>query len=320
MHPNPKQKSEFGLRIKTVRALAYRLDLPEDLIFLESRRAGRNYSPFISRNEPRPFAKLPTVFKERTIDNPVEATKFIQARIYQKLLQPLPWPEHIFGGVKGKSLLHNIRLHLAAPVIVTVDIRSFFPSISTHQIYAVWANLLDCSPEIAGILTRLTTYDFRLPQGAATSSALANLVLYSLDQPIRQYCKHACIHYSTWIDDLAFSGETARHAINITVEALRRGGFALPHRKMKIMPAHQQQRLTGLLLNRQPGILKSYESATRSGIHKLATGQIPRFKQEAYARSLQGQITYIRMINPRRAQPLALRLMSALNASEVHYV
>ncbi len=319
MHQNLKQKSEFALRIKSLRALAYRLDLPEDLIVLESHRAGRDYSPFISRNEPAPFAKLPTVFKERPIDNPVEAIKFIQARIYQRLLQPLPWPEHIFGGVKGKSLLHNIRLHLAAPVIVTVDIKSFFPSISTHQIYAVWANLLDCSPEIAGILTRLTTYDFHLPQGAATSSALSNLVLYSLDHPIREYCKKACIQYSTWIDDLAFSGEAARHAINVAVEALRRGGFALPHRKMKIMPAHRRQMLTGLLLNRQPGLLRRYESTVRSGIHKLETGLVPRFQHHAYIRRLQGRITYIRMINPRRAGPLELRLMSVLDSSGFDY-
>ncbi len=179
--------------------------------------------------------------------------------------------------------------------------------------------MLDCSPEIAGILTRLTTYDFHLPQGAATSSALSNLVLYSLDHPIREYCKKACIQYSTWIDDLAFSGEAARHAINVAVEALRRGGFALPHRKMKIMPAHRRQMLTGLLLNRQPGLLRRYESTVRSGIHKLETGLVPRFQHHAYIRSLQGRITYIRMINPRRAGPLELRLMSVLDSSGFDY-
>jgi hypothetical protein len=104
MNPKPKQRNEFALKIKNLRALAYRLDLPEGVIGAESRRTGRDYSPFVSRNEPPPFAKLPTVLKERRIDNPVDATKFIQSRIYQKLLQPLPWPEHIFGGVKGKSL------------------------------------------------------------------------------------------------------------------------------------------------------------------------------------------------------------------------
>lgn len=310
MNPKQKDKSEFALKIKNLRALAYRLDLPEDVIVVESRRTGGNYSPFVSRNEPPPFPKLPTVLKERTIDNPIEATKFIQSRIYQKLLQPLPWPEHIFGGIKGKSLLDNIRRHLGAPVIVTVDIRSFFPSISTHQIYAVWADLLGCAPEIARILTRLTTYDFHLPQGAATSSALANLVLYSLDQPIRAFCTGAGIHYSTWIDDLAFSGEAARHAINVAVRALRHGGFAVPHRKMRIMPAHRRQTLTGLLLNRQPGLLRRYESATRSGIYKLQQGLVPTFQREAYVRTIQGRITYIRMINPRRARPLDLCLQS----------
>jgi retron-type reverse transcriptase len=314
MNQKRKQKSEFALRIKSLRALAYRLDLPEDVIVVGSRTTGRDYNPFISRNEPPPFAKLPTIHKERMIDNPVDATKFIQSRIYQKLLQPLPWPDHIFGGVKGKSLLHNIRRHLGAPVIVTVDIKSFFPSITTRQIYTVWLDLLDCSPEIARILTRLTTYDFHLPQGAATSSALANLVVYSLDQPIRDYCERAGIHYSTWIDDLAFSGESAREAINVAVKALRHGGYALPHRKIRIMPAHCRQMLTGLLLNQQPGLLRRHESAARSGIRKLETGLVPRYQQDSYIRSLEGRITYINMINPRRARPLERCLMSVLNS------
>lgn len=312
MSQDQKEKTALALNIKTSRALAYRLGLPEDFILSESRRAGRNYDPFTSRSRPAPFAKLPVKVKERTIDNPIDVVKYIQNRIYQWLLQPLLLPEHICGGVKGKSLLSNITRHLGASVIVTLDIKSFFPSVTTYQVYAVWSELLGCSPEVAGILTRLTTFRWHLPQGAPTSSALANLVLYSLDQPIRDHCGREEILYTTWIDDLAFSGKESRRVINVAVKSLRVGGFAVPHGKLKIMPDHQRQILTGLLLNRQPGILKRYISATRSGIHKLAIGCVPAFERERYVKTLHGRIAYIRMINPRRARPLTLRLMSVL--------
>jgi len=306
------RESDLALNIKSLTALAYRLGLPKDLILSESLRAGRYYRPFTSRSRPPQFATIPREVKERAIDNPVDVIKEIQNRIYQRLLTPLPWPLHICGGIKGKSLLDNINQHLGTGVVVTLDIKSFFPSITTFHVYDVWSDLLRCSPEVAALLTRLTTFERHLPQGASTSSALANLVLYSLDQPIRAYCSQEGILYTTWIDDLAFSGEESRNVINVAVKALRVGGFAVPHRKLRIMPSHRPQILTGLLLNRQPGVLREYVSATRSAIHKLATGCVPAFDRERYLRTLRGRIVYIRMINPRRARPLELRFVLAL--------
>jgi hypothetical protein len=78
------------------------------------------------------------------------------------------------------------------------------------------------------------------------------------------------------------------------------------------MPAHDRQFLTGLLLNRQPGILREYVSAMRSGIYKPATGCVPRFEKEQYVGGIAGRIAYIKMVNPRRAKPLELSLASTL--------
>lgn len=306
------EKFDLKLNINTLPALAYRLGLKAEVLLSESRKAGCYYQPFVSLPKPAPFPKRIRVLKKRMIDNPIDPLKFIQNRIYQRLLQPLIWPEHIYGGIKGKSLIMNVTPHLRANVIVTLDIKNFFPSITTFQIYNVWSELLGCSPEIAGLLTRFTTFQRHLPQGASTSSALANLVLYSIDQPIRDYCRNEGISYTTWIDDLAFSGEGSRRVINVAVNALRKGGFVAPHRKLRIMPAHEQQFLTGLLLNRQPGILPEYVSATRSGIHRLAAGYVSRAAGKNYIRRLEGRIAYIKMINPRRATPLESSLASTL--------
>lgn len=304
MSQSQKESFDLRLNINTLRALAHRLGLKVEVLVSESERAGRYYQPFIPDPKPAPFAKREPKLKKRVIDNPVDPLKFIQKRIQRRLLQPLLWPEHIYGGIKGKSLIKNVTPHLKANVIVTLDIKNFFPTITTFQIYKVWSELLGCAPEVAKILTCFTTFERHLPQGAPTSSALANLVLYSFDQPIREYCEDNRIIYTTWIDDLAFSGEGSRHVINVAVKALRKGGFVIPHRKLRIMPAHNRQLLTGLLLNRQPGIQRAFVSATRSGIFKLATGCVPWTASKSYIRRLEGRITYIRMINPRRAAPL----------------
>lgn len=313
---NPKDRAELRLNIATFKALGYRLGLSPDLIIETSHFAGRYYEPFDLTPAPRPFLKKPVRPKERRIDKPILVLKDIQKRINQRLLRDLPLPSHICGGVKRKSLLDNIVPHLGARVVVTLDIKNFFPRISTFQVYRVWNELLGCAPQVSAALTRLTTFENHLPQGASTSSALANLVLFSLDQPIRNYCEANAIIYTTWIDDLAFSGNESRSVISLAVVALRAGGFSLPHKKLKIMRTGERMVLTGVLVGRKPGVIDEYVSQTRSGIHKLVTGCVPEWQLEIYAKGLMGRIAHIRRLNSNRARSLELLLNSALGLSK----
>jgi len=158
--------------------------------------------------------------------------------IYTSLLKPLALPHYLCGGVPGKTILDNVFMHLGAPVLITLDVRSFFRSITNRQVYNVWRNVLNCSPRIAATLTRLTTFERHLPQGAPTSSLLANLVLYSSDAAIRSACAAHQVAYSTWVDDLAFSGRSPRVVINAAVACLRVAGLSvLPARPSKPSPS-----------------------------------------------------------------------------------
>lgn len=309
---SPNDKIGLRLNIATFKALGYRLGVPPDMIIEISHVAGRYYAPFTSTPDPRPFLKKPVQPKERRIDKPILVVKNIQKKINQRLLRDLPLPSHICGGVKNKSLLDNIIPHLGARAIVTLDIKNFFPRISTFQVYRVWNELLGCAPQVSAALTRLTTFENHLPQGAPTSSALANLVLLSLDQPIRNYCEANAIVYTTWIDDLAFSGNESRSVVNLAVVALRAGGFSLPHKKLKIMRNGERMVLTGVLVGRKPGVINEYVSQTRSGIHKLITGCVPEWQLETYAKRLKGRIAHVRRLNPNRAQALEAQFFSAL--------
>jgi hypothetical protein len=107
-------------------------------------RAGAYYRTDHKSRRPLPFPKLAQPRKLRRIDEPVGCLKAVQKRI-QSLL-PSKLPDHILGGVKGVGVLHNVRLHLGAKVLVTLDIRDFFPSVTTDHVYNVWHNLLECSP------------------------------------------------------------------------------------------------------------------------------------------------------------------------------
>jgi RNA-directed DNA polymerase len=276
-------------------------------------KAGAHYRPFEHLKAPKPFQRKPASTKVRRIDNPSEELKFIQKRVYEQLLKPLDLPNYMCGGVPGKQTLDNARLHLGARVLIRVDIAHFFPSVTNVQVYGVWRDLLGCSTLISGLLTQLTTFERRLPQGAPTSTLLANLVLLMADAPIRAECNRLGIRYSSWIDDLAFSSDNPRDILNAVFAALNQAGFTVARRKLEIMGPRERKILCGVLLGRFLSIPPNKVSAIRSGVHKLRTNEIPPTDLDRYVRSLHGGIAHIRSVSPTKAQKLSLNLDSALH-------
>lgn len=290
----------------------------EHLRFLAS-QAGALYKPFPKRDRTRPFAKKAKTSKKkpRTIDNPLDELKTIQKEINRRLLKSVTFPDYMLGGVPRKKVLDNVMLHLGAPVLVTLDIKSFFRRITNIQVYRVWRDVLDCSPKIAALLTRLATFERHLPQGAPTSSLLANLVLHSCDFSIRNECNRREVTYSTWVDDLAFSGKDAREVICVAVQALTAAGFAVSHRKLRVMGPATRKVLNGVMLSRFPSVVPDYLARIRSGIHKLQTGQVPPHDSDKYVRSLLGAINHISSIEPKKGAQLKDRLEAATSGNNL---
>jgi RNA-directed DNA polymerase len=279
-----------------------------------SANSGSYYRPFEKKDKKRPFQK---VFRSkpkapRQIDNPEGELKVLQKKIHTVLLKPLVFPYYLCGGVPGKTVLDNIAIHLHAPYLVTLDIKKFFRRISSLQVYKVWQESLNCSPRISAILTRLTTFERHLPQGAPTSSLIANLVLFSVDHKIRDECVRQSVKYSTWVDDLAFSGKNAVHVINVAVQCLHAAGFSVPHKKLKRMGPGTRKLLNGVLLNRFPGVLSDRLNQLRSGIHKLKCGQVASSELEKYVVRLQGGIAHVTSIDPRKGTKLKKALLQVM--------
>src|SRR6202035_43946 len=186
--PKPKDRIEVGkkrLDITSFTKLEFLLGISRTSLQSAAFRADTLYSPFPKPERARPFQKKFKHNKVRLIDNPIEPLRTIQKRIQSRLLASLQLPFYLCGGVKGRTTVDNVTMHLGAPVVLTVDVKDFFPSIHNHMVYKVWTNLLGCSAEIASLLTRLTTRMHYLPQGSSTSTMLANLVIFSIDEPIR---------------------------------------------------------------------------------------------------------------------------------------
>jgi RNA-directed DNA polymerase len=267
------------------------------------------YKPFPLHPKQRPFAKKPPK-KSRPIDNPTGSLKQAQNRISEFLLSPVVLPDHIFGAVRYRSIVGNAQCHHGASLLVTLDIRQCFPSITNPHVYSVWANILGCSPAVASLLTKLTTFDRHLPQGAPTSPVLANLFIWSIDGQIRDACAQLGVEYSTWIDDLAFSGDKARDVIQVVVRTLKRNGLRLSHQKIKIMGGSESKLLTGTRFgSRSLRAPREMCDRARAGIHKLRCGLVPESERAIYCRKLIALISHIERLSPKDS----VRLRTALS-------
>jgi RNA-directed DNA polymerase len=274
--------------------------------------AVRYYKPFLQKPKVRPFARKITAPKKRWIDNPVDPLKMIQARIQERLLARLILPEHLLGGVKGKSILENAKLHFGGKYLVTIDIKNFFPTITPRQVQAVFRRLLNCSSAVSHLLTGLTTCRGRLPQGASTSPLLANLVLSSFDSEIMAVCRANQVRYSSWVDDLAFSGNSASQVVGPVIAVLVSAGFRVSHRKIALMGPTDRKLLNKLVLGEFVTVQKQYKARIRAGIHNLVCGKVAPAEVGAYVESLKGSINYLGLFDPGRADKLRLHVVDAL--------
>ena len=292
------------LNIANERRLSQLLESSPDRLLAIATEVKIHYEPFELESTQKPFAKKPPK-KTRPIDNPTGPLKDIQRAINRNLLRPIVLPDHIFGAVRHRSIIGNAQHHQGASLLVTLDIRQCFPSITNVHVYQVWSRVLGCAPPIAKLLTVLTTFKRRLPQGAPTSPFLANLFIWSVDEEIRRQCQLRDVNYSTWIDDLAFSGKNARDMIQITVDELRKNGLRLSHSKICVMGPRSTKTLTGTRLGRH-GVRapKKLCDRARAGIHNLTLHRVPESERELYLMRLKALVNHIERLCPKDAANL----------------
>jgi hypothetical protein len=275
--------SPFTIGILSLRDLEFRLGFNRNVLLDTADTAPQFYRPFTKRGS-----------KPRLIDNPTGILKVIQARIQSNLLAKIPLPTHIQGGVSKRSPITNATKHLNANTVVTLDICKCFPSITNRQVFRAWRKIFGCSPTIAHILTKLTTFERHLPQGAPTSTTLANIVLSEIDDRIGTLSKARNVTYSRFVDDLIFSGTDARSVINEVVRILKMDGFRIPHAKMKVMGPRSRHQITGIVANRKLGIPREQQAKIRAAIQQLKRSNRPTRE----LRSLLGRITFVSQVNP----------------------
>jgi hypothetical protein len=137
------------------------------------------------------------------------------------------------------------------------------------------------------------------------------LLLGSVDGPIRAVCESRHVVYSSWVDDLVFSGEQACDLVPLVIEILRNSGFRVAHKKIEVMRPGERKTINGLVLGQFVTVKREYLGQIRAGIHNLTTEKVEGSAIEGYVLSLEGQINYVRLYDPKKADRLRAILSDA---------
>jgi RNA-directed DNA polymerase len=183
--------------------------------------------------------------KERKITPSISILKSIQRSIKDNILSQIELPNEIHGGVKKKSNITNAKPHQGNKFIFTTDLQSFYPNITHHDVFKMFLDN-GFSQHYAHWLTKLTTWQFKLPQGTPTSTHISNLVFRDTDLELIELCKKNNITYTRYVDDLTFSSpQDFKHLLNQILEIVISHGFKISYRKTSYS---KNQTVTGIVV------------------------------------------------------------------------
>lgn len=231
--------------------------------------------------------------KTRHIATPEGRLRQILDRL-QALLQRVVLPESIHGGVKGHSPRTNAVVHLRKPVVLCMDIKDFFPSITNRRVYAMFRETLKCAPDVARILTRLCTLNGSLPQGSPTSTIVAALSTVRLSNRLEQLANRHIATYTQYVDDVTISGpEHIDRMVPLLGEIIKQEGLRANKAKTKIARGGEEKCVTGIRVNMVPDVTSKKMKEVRA-LLASADFSVDRHQQVG---SLQGKVRYIEGLN-----------------------
>jgi hypothetical protein len=210
----------------------------------------------------------------RLISAPKPDLKRVQRWIAREITEHLPVHGAAHGFLVGRSIVTNAHVHAGARVVVKLDIKDCYPTITTRrvkgllrraglteQVATLIALLVTESPreELAthGKTYHVATAPRSLPQGAPTSPSLTNAICFRMDCRLSGLARKLGCRYTRYADDLTFSWHgAAQPEIGALLRATRMivgaEGFQVHVKKTRVMRGGARQKVTGLVVNRPP--------------------------------------------------------------------
>jgi RNA-directed DNA polymerase len=270
----------------------------------------------------------------RAIAAPLPRLKQAQQWILDRILEQVVLHSSAHGFRRGRSIVTNAQPHVAAQVVINLDLQDFFPSISYQRVKGVFASL-GYSEAVATILGLLCTEPETtqvqldgcsyyiaqgiryLPQGAPSSPALTNILCRRLDRRLDGLAKSRGFVYTRYADDLTFSTVHADRLKDIG-NILQGVGSIVSHEGLQVHPdktrvlrQSQHQEVTGIVVNEKLNVdwatLHKFR-ATLYQIEKDGLAGKSWGQGGDVLMAIEGFANYVAMVNPEKGRDFLLQV------------
>ena len=172
------------------------------------------------------------------------------------------------GFVKKRNIKSNASPHIGKNIILNVDIKDFFGSITKKLIEEHLLKVCS-SKEIVDVLAEIATLNGFLFQGVPTSPMLANMIVKGMDIEITELCNKLDCVYTRYSDDITISSNGNIVNVSDLEEIISKYGLILNPLKTKSSKRGQHQYVTGLTVfdSKYPRIPKRIKKKIRQTIY-----------------------------------------------------
>ncbi len=212
---------------------------------------------------------------QRLISAPKPELKAVQRWITREVTEHLPVHGAAHGFLIGRSIVTNAKVHAGARIVVKLDIRGFYPTVTMRRVKGLLRRA-GLGEQVATLMALLATESPReeverdgkryfvaiaprsLPQGAPTSPSITNALCMRLDCRLSGLARKLGCRYTRYADDLTFSwhapsGSDIGALLRGVTTIVRAEGFAIHTAKTRVMRSGARQKVTGLVVNKAPG-------------------------------------------------------------------
>lgn len=274
---------------------------------------------------------------QRTISAPMPRLKRAQYWVLDNLLAKVPCHAAVHGFMPGRSIVTNAAPHCGKPVVINLDLKDFFPSVTYPRIKGVFQGL-GYDERIASVLALLCSEnacdelevdgecffvggkgrDRVLPQGAPTSPMLTNILCRKLDRRLQGLADKLGFTYTRYADDLTFSASATGTAqvgrlLRQVHHVLRDEGFTPHPDKQRVMRSGSRQEVTGVVVNQKPSVPRRERRKLRAALHNAQRNGLEAATwqgQPATRDVLVGYARFVQMVDARQGAALLPRALA----------
>jgi len=241
----------------------------------------RNYVSRVNQNAYKKFSIAKRSGGRRYIFTPDNNLMHLQRWINEHILKKIQPHVSSHAFTKGSSIQKCAIKHCGAKWLIKIDVMDFFESISEIQVFRLSPRRRHKQWRVKRKNKSIPQYSQSLlgylPQGAATSPLISNLVMKECDEKLALLASKYGLVYTRYSDDMSFSTRSknltrtkAKQIIKEVYELLTKAGYRPQLRKTKIVSPGSKKIILGLNVDgSMPRLQKQYKDRIRQHFYYI---------------------------------------------------